>query len=145
MADACSHDHIQPPTNREKTSPNDKVEKGHSCTTAKSLLFSDGLAYLFQRHIIYRDLKPENGGIGTGGCRKLLNLAFSKMLGATYKIFTHCGTPLYAPREIILGQGYGYGIDHWALGILVDCRIHTATSKRNDLGWDESANPFRAV
>jgi serine/threonine protein kinase len=32
---------------------------------------------------------------------------------------TLCGTPEYMAPELVLGLGYGSGVDYWALGVLV--------------------------
>ncbi|KAL3907791.1 MAG: hypothetical protein SGILL_008729 [Bacillariaceae sp.] len=79
---------------------------------------------MHQRRVIYRDLKPENVGIGSDGYPKPLDFGFAKVLGPSGKTFTHCGTPLYAAPEIILRQSYSYGVDHWALGVLT-CEMVT--------------------
>lgn len=43
----------------------------------------------------------------------------SKVLGTAEKTFTKCGTPLYKAPEVILNNGHGYGVDHWAIGMLI--------------------------
>ena len=32
------------------------------------------------------------------------------------KLTSKCGTPIYYPPEIVLGQPYDYGVDLWCLG-----------------------------
>ena len=73
------------------------------------------LAYLLERSIIYRDLKPENMLVDSRGFVKLIDFGFAKECKG--KAFTLCGTEYMAP-EIILGRGYNISVDWWALGIL---------------------------
>lgn len=37
------------------------------------------------------------------------------------------GDPYYMAPEQISGQGYGFGVDYWALGILVYAMLHIET------------------
>jgi len=74
------------------------------------------LAYLLERSIIYRDLKPENMLVDSRGFVKLIDFGFAKECKG--KAFTLCGTPEYMAPEIILGRGYNISVDWWALGIL---------------------------
>jgi protein kinase A len=78
----------------------------------------DGLMHLHERHILYRDLKPENVLISeTDGYCILIDLGFAKEV--TDKTFTFCGTPLYLAPEIILSHGYDKSVDNWSFGVLV--------------------------
>ena len=75
------------------------------------------LEYLHERCIIHRDLKPENVMIDNEGYTKLIDFAASTIVdGRTY---TSIGTPHYLAPEIILRTGYSFGVDWWALGILL--------------------------
>lgn len=78
----------------------------------------DGLMHLHERHILYRDLKPENVLISeTDGYCILIDLGFAKEVSD--KTFTFCGTPLYLAPEIILSHGYDKSVDNWSFGVLV--------------------------
>ena len=73
--------------------------------------------YLHSKHIIYRDLKPENVLIEKSGYLKLTDFGFAKICeGRTY---TLCGTPEYLAPEILLNKGHGKPVDWWTFGVLL--------------------------
>jgi cGMP-dependent protein kinase len=76
------------------------------------------LSYMHQRRYIYRDLKPENLMIDLQGYIKVIDFGLVKrhLQGHTY---TFCGTPEYLAPEIVCGKGYSFGVDWWALGVLI--------------------------
>lgn len=72
--------------------------------------------HLHERHIIYRDLKPENLILNEAGYLKVTDMGLAKfVVGRTY---TTCGTPDYFAPEIIASIGHTNAVDWWALGIL---------------------------
>nr|XP_002126100.1 cAMP-dependent protein kinase catalytic subunit PRKX-like [Ciona intestinalis] len=74
------------------------------------------LEYLHQRHIVYRDLKPENVLLDRDGHTKLTDFGFAKKVED--RTWTLCGTPEYLAPEVIQSKGHGRSVDWWALGIL---------------------------
>lgn len=74
--------------------------------------------FLQGRHLVYRDLKPENLLIGSDGYLKIADFSFVKRVKAG-KTYTLCGTPAYLAPEQILRQGHDRGVDWWALGVLM--------------------------
>ncbi|KAJ3282268.1 camp-dependent protein kinase catalytic subunit [Rhizoclosmatium sp. JEL0117] len=74
--------------------------------------------YLHARHIVYRDLKPENLLIDAKGNIKITDFGFAKIIKDD-QTWTLCGTPDYLAPEIIKAKGYGKSVDWWALGILI--------------------------
>ncbi|OXA43484.1 cGMP-dependent protein kinase 2 [Folsomia candida] len=77
------------------------------------------LEYLHERSVIYRDLKPENLMLANDGYVKLVDFGFSKVVSATSKTWTFCGTPEYCAPEVILNKGHDHSVDFWAFGILL--------------------------
>ncbi|CAB0039334.1 unnamed protein product [Trichogramma brassicae] len=87
-----------------------------SCFYAAEIV--SALAYLHNKHIVYRDLKPENLLLDSQGHLKITDFGFSKKL-IDSRTWTLCGTPEYLAPEIILSKGHNKAVDWWALGILI--------------------------
>ena len=66
-----------------------------------------GMHLLHSRHIIYRDLKPDNVMIDKEGHIKIIDFGFAKKLTANnnknYRTYTNCGTIGYTAPEILTG------------------------------------------
>ncbi|KAI0408743.1 Pkinase-domain-containing protein [Xylaria palmicola] len=75
------------------------------------------LEYLHSRHIIYRDLKPENLLLDRHGHLKITDFGFAKRVPD--KTWTLCGTPDYLAPEVVSNKGYNKSVDWWSLGILI--------------------------
>lgn len=73
---------------------------------------------LHAKKIAYRDLKPENLVMDSGGYVKLVDFGLAKQL-LSGKTWTLCGTPDYLAPEIILNEGHDLAVDYWALGVLI--------------------------
>ena len=74
--------------------------------------------HMHERKVAYRDLKPENLVLDTLGYVKIVDFGLAKKVksGQTY---TFCGTPDYLAPEVILNEGYDWGVDYWGLGVLI--------------------------
>ena len=85
-----------------------------------SLAIVDTLNYIHGQRIIFRDLKPPNIMVDEFGYPIILDFGCAKILvSEDGQTFTFCGTPDYTCPEIISCQGHSYGVDHWALGIVI--------------------------
>jgi serine/threonine protein kinase len=77
------------------------------------------LGYLHKKGIVHRDLKLENILVDMNGYLKIIDFGLAKMLDQNDTTKTYCGTPEYLAPEMIQQTGHNFGIDWWALGILI--------------------------
>lgn len=101
--------------------------------------------YLHRRHIVYRDLKPENLMIDRHGYIKLIDFGFSKKI--TIRSYTSCGTPEYLAPELVMQKGHNRGVDFWALGVIIYEMICGATpfSMTRDPNLRDKMKIFRNI
>jgi len=74
-------------------------------------------AYMHDRNVVYRDLKPENLIIHQSGYVKVVDFGFAKRVYT--RTYTLCGTPEYLAPELLMMKGHSHGVDWWALGVLL--------------------------
>merc|ERR1719199_2417302 len=70
-----------------------------------------GLQHMHTRHIIYRDLKPENVLLDYRGYFKICDFGLAKL--AIKPCYTLCGTPEYIAPEVLQQRGYDKVADWW--------------------------------
>ena len=72
--------------------------------------------YLNQKHIIHRDIKPDNILILNNGYIKLIDFGTSKIIEKNMTT-TVIGSPLYMAPEILLAETYSYNCDIWSIAV----------------------------
>ncbi|CAM9169297.1 unnamed protein product [Laminaria digitata] len=80
------------------------------------------LRHLHDRHIAYRDLKPENVCIDAKGHAILVDFSLARTgldLAPNGKAFTFCGSAAYAAPEVIAKEGHDTRVDLWSLGCVM--------------------------
>ena len=80
----------------------------------------NGLSYLHSHKIVHRDLKPENLLISHKKVLKIIDFGLSNFSIKNNYLNTPCGSPSYAPPEMIIGAKYnGMLGDIWNCGVIL--------------------------
>jgi len=98
------------------------MEKGLSEFEAKDIFtqIATAIYYCHNNCVVHRDIKPTNILIDHAGRAKIIDFGLSAVCEAGKLQGTFCGSPAYAPPEIILGTKYsGEAADVWCLGVLL--------------------------
>ena len=105
------------------------IDKGYLSEDESRYIFQqmiDGIYYLHRMGICHRDLKPENILFDTKEKKriKIIDFGLSNLyIYSNHKkefLETPCGSPGYAPPEMILGKKYeGILTDIWSCGIIL--------------------------
>ena len=99
---------------------------GRMLEVAKSLL--EALAYLEERQIIHRDMKPENIVYAKKDefeMPVLIDLGFATFEKDFKLLFTRCGTPGYVAPEVLNDKEYTCKADVFSLGVLFTYADHS--------------------
>ncbi|CAN0039548.1 unnamed protein product, partial [Phaeothamnion confervicola] len=81
-----------------------------------------GLKFLWQRHLIHRDLKPQNLLLTSSSSTAVLKIAdfgFARHLATASMAETLCGSPLYMAPEVLQGRKYDAKADLWSVGTIL--------------------------
>jgi len=81
----------------------------------------DAVRYCHSQNVIHRDLKLSNILLNTNKTAvKLIDFGLSNYMMTGMLHNTFCGTPAFAPPEILMSQKYiGPEIDVWSLGVVL--------------------------
>jgi len=94
-----------------------KFHGSHSKCRFYSAAVVCAFEHLHERHVIYRDLKPENLLLDQFGFCKLTDMGLAKVSAG--KTYTTCGTTEYFAPEIVQQTGSTRAVDWWCLGVLI--------------------------
>ncbi len=80
--------------------------------------------YLQKKHIIYRDLKPENVLVQNSGYVALADFGFAKKVDPKKRTYSFVGTPEYISPEINKKTGHNFESDWYTIGIFTYELLH---------------------
>ena len=97
---------------------NKRLKEGEACIFFQQII--NGVEYLHNQGIIHRDLKPENLLLDYKNNIKISDFGLSTFFSKNNFLQTACGTPFYAPPEMLEGLQYnGESSDIWSCGIIL--------------------------
>jgi len=71
-------------------------------------------------HVVHRDLKPENLLLDSHKCIKIVDFGLSNVFREGQRLQTACGSPCYAPPEMVAGLSYVPAMcDLWSCGVIL--------------------------
>ena len=97
---------------------NKRLNEREACVFFQQII--NGVEYLHKKGIIHRDLKPENLLLDYNNNIKISDFGLSTFFAKNNYLQTACGTPSYAPPEMLEGLQYnGEASDIWSCGIIL--------------------------
>ena len=112
-------EHIQGKEFMEYLTKKGKLKEVEACKFYHQII--SGLEYIHQCGIAHRDFKPENILLtNENTVLKIIDFGLSNSYKNNQLLKTACGSPCYAPPEMILEQNYnGAKSDIWSSGIIL--------------------------
>lgn len=99
------------------------VDHGRFEESAANVMFRQiisALVYLHSKDIAHRDLKPENILLDANFSPKIADFGLCHVATAKMLLSTPCGSPFYAPPEVISNEEYdGKAGDVWSIGVVL--------------------------
>jgi len=78
------------------------------------------LKYTHDRHVLHRDLKPQNMFLTANGTLKIGDFGIAKVMEGTAAVAkTAIGTPYYLAPEMCKERPYAWPADVWAMGVIL--------------------------
>jgi len=79
-----------------------------------------GVEKIHESHVVHRDLKPENLLLDEHKGIKIVDFGLSNLFRDGQRLSTACGSPCYAPPEMVAGQQYVPQMcDLWSCGVIL--------------------------
>ena len=101
----------------------ERLQKHQTTESESRILFRQLLSAIQYCHVngvVHRDLKPENLLLDQNGNIKIIDFGFANILRQGSKLETFCGSPEYAPPEMIARKTYsGQEADIWSMGVIL--------------------------
>ena len=77
------------------------------------------LEYIHKKNVIHRDIKPENLVFDNNGYLHLTDFGIAMEYKEGEEIINASGTPGYMAPEVIVNKNHDFGVDYFALGVIV--------------------------
>lgn len=113
------HEHVEGKEFMEYLTKKGKLKENEACKFYHQII--SGLEYLHQCGIAHRDFKPENILMSNDNTiLKIIDFGLSNTYKNNQLLKTACGSPCYAPPEMIQEQSYNGALsDIWSSGIIL--------------------------
>ncbi|KAF4680369.1 hypothetical protein FOZ60_013658 [Perkinsus olseni] len=101
---------------------NGKVSESEACKFIRQIV--SGACSLHRANVVHRDLKPENLLLDQDGNIRIADFGLSNFFQPGQALRTACGSPCYAPPEMVAGLPYDPPkCDVWSVGVILYAMI----------------------